>query len=296
VSVATLTVAMPGIVFPLSAEATERLVRAALEEDRAFDDVTTLAVVPAEARARADMVARTAGVIAGLPLAACVFELLDGATRCRALVRDGAHVAAGTSVLDIDGTARAVLSAERVALNFAQRLSGIATLTARYVDAARGTRAKILDTRKTTPGLRALEKYAVLCGGGQNHRADLAAAVLIKDNHLESVGGDIALAVRRARERAPAGIRVEVECDTREQVGRALEAGADVILLDNMLPGEMRHCVEMVNGAAIVEASGGITLESVRAVAETGVDWISVGALTHSVPALDLGLDFRPAA
>jgi nicotinate-nucleotide pyrophosphorylase (carboxylating) len=282
-----------GLAFPLSAEEMERLVRAALDEDRAFDDVTTLAVVPASARARADMVARTAGVIAGLPLAARVFELLDPATRCRGLVRDGAHVAAGTSVLEIDGSARAILSAERVALNFAQRLSGIATLTARYVDAVRGTRAKILDTRKTTPGLRALEKYAVLCGGGQNHRTDLAAAVLIKDNHLESVGGDIALAVRRARDSAPKGIQVEVECDAREQVRRAVEAGADVILLDNMSPGEMRLCVEMVSGAAIVEASGGVTLEGVRTVAESGVDWISVGALTHSVPALDLALDFR---
>jgi len=288
----THSAAGDAIAFPLSSEATERLVRAALEEDRAFDDVTTLTVVPPSARARAEMVARTAGVIAGLPLAARVFELLDGATRCHALVSDGAHVSANDVVLEIDGTARAVLSAERVALNFAQRLSGIATLTARYVDAVRGTRAKILDTRKTTPGLRALEKYAVLCGGGKNHRADLAAAVLIKDNHLEAVGGDIALAVRRAREGAPAGMQVEVECDTREQVGRAIEAGADVILLDNMSSGEMSLCVEMVKGAAIVEASGGISLESVRAVAETGVDWISVGALTHSVPALDLALDF----
>jgi nicotinate-nucleotide pyrophosphorylase (carboxylating) len=208
-------------------------------------------------------------------------------------VRDGAHVHANESVLEIEGTARAVLSAERVALNFAQRLSGIATLTARYVHAVRGTRAKILDTRKTTPGLRELEKYAVRCGGGTNHRADLAAAVLIKDNHLSTLGGDIALAVRRAREHAPMGIQVEVECDTREQVARALDAGADVILLDNMTPQEMTVCVALVHGVAIVEASGGISLESVRAVAETGVDWISVGALTHSVSALDLALDFR---
>ena len=291
---ATHAVAAP-LVFPLSAAETERLVRAALEEDRAFDDVTTLTVVPQSARARAAMVARSAGVIAGLPLAARVFEMLDGDTRCRVLVSDGARVSAGTSVLEVDGCARAVLSAERVALNFAQRLSGIATLTASYVDAVRGTRAKILDTRKTTPGLRALEKYAVRCGGGQNHRGDLASAVLIKDNHLESVGGDIAIAVHRARAGAPKGIQVEVECDTREQVGRALEAGADVILLDNMSTAEMHVCVEMVKGAAIVEASGGITLETVRAVAETGVDWISVGALTHSVPALDLALDFGPA-
>ncbi|MDQ2766519.1 MAG: carboxylating nicotinate-nucleotide diphosphorylase [Gemmatimonadota bacterium] len=283
------------IVFPLSRAECETLARAALEEDRAFDDVTTTTVVPATARASAVMVARSGGVIAGLPLAAVVFELLDASTTCRALVHDGASVSANASVLEIEGTARAVLSAERVALNFAQRLSGIATLTARYVSAVAGTYAKILDTRKTTPLMRALEKYAVRCGGGTNHRADLAAAVLIKDNHLATLGGDIALAVRRAREKAPMGIRVEVECDTREQVLRAVDAGADVILLDNMSPKEMATCVALVNGAAIVEASGGITLESVRAVAETGVDWISVGALTHSVPALDLALDFRSA-
>jgi nicotinate-nucleotide pyrophosphorylase (carboxylating) len=281
--------------FPLSPAASAALARAALEEDKAFDDVTTLAVVPASARASAAMVARSGGVVAGLPLAAAVFEILDSATRCHALVSDGTHVRAGDAVLEIEGTARAVLSAERVALNFAQRLSGIATLTARYVDAVRGTRAKILDTRKTTPLFRVLEKYAVRCGGGTNHRADLAAAVLIKDNHLATLGGDIALAVRRAREHAELGMIVEVECDTRDQVARALEAGADAILLDNMPPHEMTLCVELVRGAAIVEASGGITLESVRAVAEAGVDWISVGALTHSVPALDLALDFRPA-
>jgi nicotinate-nucleotide pyrophosphorylase (carboxylating) len=242
------------------------------------------------------MVARSGGVIAGLPLAVAVFELLDEHTQCRPLVSDGARASASEAVLEIEGAARAVLSAERVALNFAQRLSGIATLTARYVSAVHGTGAKILDTRKTTPLLRALEKYAVRCGGGVNHRADLAAAVLIKDNHLATLGGDIALAVRRAREKAPMGIQVEVECDTREQVSRALDAGADVILLDNMSPQEMAACVALVHGAAIVEASGGITLEGVRLVAETGVDWISVGALTHSVPALDLALDFRPAS
>lgn len=278
--------------FPLSAGESAKLVRAALEEDRAFDDVTTLSVVPSQARATAVMVARSAGVIAGLPLAIAVFELLAADTECRPLVRDGAHVAESTPVLELAGSARALLSAERVALNFAQRLSGVATLTARYVSAVHGTRAKILDTRKTTPGFRALEKYAVRCGGGTNHRADLAAAVLIKDNHLATLGGDIALAVRRARSEAPAGIQVEVECDDRDQVARAVTAGADVILLDNMTPAEMRVCVELVRGAAIVEASGGITLATVRAVAESGVDWISVGALTHSVPALDLALDF----
>jgi nicotinate-nucleotide pyrophosphorylase (carboxylating) len=281
-------------VFPLTAEETASLAQRALEEDRAFHDVTTLSVVPSTARASAVMVARSAGVIAGLPLAAAVFERLDPATTCRALVTDGARVSANDRVLEVNGTARAVLSAERVALNFAQRLSGIATMTARYVDAVRHTRAKILDTRKTTPLLRALEKYAVRCGGGTNHRGSLAEAVLIKDNHLATLGGDIRLAVRRARELAPQGgwIRVEVECDHREQVALALEAGADVILLDNMSPQEMRLCVDLVHGRAIVEASGGITLDTVRAVAETGVDWISVGALTHSVTALDLALDF----
>jgi nicotinate-nucleotide pyrophosphorylase (carboxylating) len=284
------------LAFPLSRQECETLARVALEEDRAFDDVTTTTVVPASARASAVMVARSGGVIAGLPLAVAVFELLDEHTQCRPLVSDGARVLASEPVLEIEGTAQAVLSAERVALNFAQRLSGIATLTARYVSAVHGTGAKILDTRKTTPLMRALEKYAVRCGGGVNHRADLAAAVLIKDNHLATLGGDIALAMRRAREKAPMGIQVEVECDTREQVSRALDAGADVILLDNMSPEEMAACVALVHGAAIVEASGGITLEGVRLVAETGVDWISVGALTHSVPALDLALDFRPAS
>ncbi|MDQ2931481.1 MAG: carboxylating nicotinate-nucleotide diphosphorylase [Gemmatimonadota bacterium] len=279
--------------FPLSAAESTTLVRAALEEDRAFDDVTTLSVVPSLAMASALMVARSAGVIAGLPLAIAAFELLAADTECRARVHDGAHVAESTPVLELSGSARALLSAERVALNFVQRLSGVATLTARYVSAVRGTHAKILDTRKTTPGFRALEKYAVRCGGGTNHRADLAAAVLIKDNHLATLGGDIALAVRRAQSEAPAGIQVEVECDHRDQVARAVAAGADVILLDNMTPAEMRVCVDLVHGAAIVEASGGITLATVRAVAESGVDWISVGALTHSVPALDLALDFR---
>lgn len=279
--------------FPLSTEASVRLARAALEEDRAFDDVTTLAAVPADLRASAVLVARSASVIVGLPLVATVFELLDPAVTCRSLVPDGTRVAANDAVLEVEGAARALLSAERVALNIAQRLSGIATLTARYVDAVRGTRAGILDTRKTTPGLRELEKYAVRCGGGMSHRADLAAAVLIKDNHLATLAGDIALAVRRAREYAPAGMQVEVECDHVEQVASALAAGVDVILLDNMSPDEMRACIALIGGAALVEASGGITLANVRAVAASGVDWISIGALTHTVAALDLALDFR---
>jgi len=279
--------------FPLPGAMSSALVRAALDEDRAREDVTTLAMVPPDLRASAELVARAPGVLAGLPLVQAVFKSLDDAMTLRELKSDGARVSANETVLEIRGPARAMLSGERVALNFVQRLSGIATLTARFVDAVRGTNAKILDTRKTTPGLRVLERYAVRCGGGTNHRDDLAAAVLIKDNHLATIGGDIALAVRRAREFARAGIQVEVECDRRDQVVAALAAKADVILLDNMSCDEMRGCVELVGGAAIVEASGGITLANVREVAETGVDWISIGALTHSAPALDLALDFR---
>ena len=279
--------------FPLPAAMSGAVVRAALDEDRAREDVTTMAVVPAELHASAELVARSPGVIAGLPLVQAVFRSLDPAMTFRELAADGAHVHANQALLEIGGAARAMLSGERVALNFVQRLSGIATLTARFVDAVRGTGARILDTRKTTPGLRVLERYAVRCGGGTNHRDDLAAAVLIKDNHLATIGGDVALAVRRARAFAEAGMQVEVECDRRDQVVAALAADADVILLDNMSCDEMRACVELVDGAAIVEASGGITLANVREVAETGVNWISIGALTHSALALDLALDFR---
>ncbi|HYU53581.1 MAG TPA: carboxylating nicotinate-nucleotide diphosphorylase, partial [Gemmatimonadaceae bacterium] len=205
---------------------------------------------------------------------------------------DGARIQPDTPVMFLSGHARGLLSAERVALNFVQRLSGIATLTARYVEAVAGTGARILDTRKTTPLLRRLERYAVRAGGGLNHRFDLSAAVLIKDNHLAAVDGDIALAVSRARAVAPAGIRVEVECDTLDQVRAAIDAGVDVIMLDNMRLMELRQAVELVDQRAVTEASGGIALDTVRLIAETGVDWISVGALTHSAPALDLALDF----
>jgi nicotinate-nucleotide pyrophosphorylase (carboxylating) len=278
--------------FPLTREETEALVRAALEEDRAFEDVTTLATVPEDVRAAARMVARADGVIAGLPLAVVAFRLLSASVKVHVVAWDGSRVTRGDAVLELDGPARALLSAERIALNFVQRLSGVATLTARYVDAVRGTRAQILDTRKTTPTLRALEKYAVRCGGGTNHRMDLASAVLVKDNHLAAVGGDIAEAVRRSRAMAAEGIRVEVECDDAAQVAAAADAGADIILLDNMTPDQMRECVTIVAGRALTEASGGITLAAARAVAEAGVDLISVGALTHSAPALDVALDF----
>lgn len=277
----------------LEGPALTALVRAALEEDAAFNDVTSIALVRGERRARAALVARQAGVLAGVPLAVEAFRLLDARGAIRIDAEDGSVVNAGTSILFITGHARPMLAAERVALNFLQRLSGVATLTSRYVEAVRGTRARILDTRKTTPGWRALEKYAVRMGGGVNHRLDLSDAVLIKDNHLAALDGNIAMAVRRARELAPAGTRIEVECERREQVEQAVSAGADVIMLDNMPTPIMRECVQLVAGRATVEASGGVTLSTVREIAETGVDWISVGAITHSPPAMDAALEFE---
>jgi nicotinate-nucleotide pyrophosphorylase (carboxylating) len=199
----------------------------------------------------------------------------------------------GENVLFITGHARAMLSAERVALNFLMRLSGIATLTSRYVDAVRGTGVRILDTRKTTPGWRSLEKYAVRAGGGTNHRMDLASSVLIKDNHLAAVDGNVEIAIRRARELAPPGSKIEIECITADQVAAAAAAGADIILLDNMPLELMRECVKVTARRAELEASGGVTLDNVRAIAETGVNMISVGALTHSAAALNLALDFE---
>jgi nicotinate-nucleotide pyrophosphorylase (carboxylating) len=279
--------------FPLLATQVSSLVRDALQEDGAFNDVTTIATVLSDRRARARLVARQPGVVAGVALAIEAFHQLDPKMAIRIDAEDGKRVAKGDTVLYLSGHARGMLSAERVALNFMQRMSGVATLTCQYVDAVRGTRAKILDTRKTTPGWRALEKYAVRAGGGVNHRLDLAASVLIKDNHLSAVEGDIALAVRRARDLVDPGATVEVECDRIEQVRAALEARADIILLDNMSPELMRECVALVDGRAITEASGGVNLETVRAIAETGVDHISVGALTHSAPAMNLALDFE---
>jgi nicotinate-nucleotide pyrophosphorylase (carboxylating) len=277
--------------FPLKQQALDAIVREALDEDGAFNDLTTIATVVSERRARATLVARDNGVLCGVPLAVNAFRLLDPKVAIRIDVEDGMRVSPGSSVLFVNGNARALLSAERVALNFLQRLSGIASLTAQFVAAVEGTGAKILDTRKTTPGWRQLEKYAVRAGGGYNHRLDLSSAVLIKDNHLSAVDGDIAMAVNRARELAP-GVKVEVECDNLEQVEQALAAGADIIMLDNMDPDDMKRAVRIVNHRAVLEASGGVGLTTVRAIAETGVDWISVGALTHSAPAMDLGLDF----
>ncbi len=279
--------------FPLNEHQVAALVRAALEEDGAFNDITTIATVLSDRRARARLVARDAGVVAGLALAIEAFHQLDPKASIRVDAEDGTRVARGDTVLFLSGHARGLLSAERVALNFLQRLSGVATLTCKYVDQVKGTGARILDTRKTTPGWRALEKYAVRCGGGVNHRLDLSSSVLIKDNHLAAVEGDVAVAVRRARDLLVTGGTVEVECDRIEQVHAALEARADIILLDNMSPEAMRECVRLVNGRALTEASGGVSLDAVRAIALTGVDHISVGALTHSAPALNLALDFE---
>jgi nicotinate-nucleotide pyrophosphorylase (carboxylating) len=271
-------------------------VRAALAEDVGTGDVTTLATIPEEARSSARMVAREKMSVAGLAFAAAVFRELAPEISLTFMARDGERVAAGTILLSVSGPTRAILTAERVALNFVQRLSGVATFTSQFVDAIAGTGARILDTRKTTPGWRQLEKYAVACGGGQNHRFGLWDMVLIKDNHLAALRdaepNAIAAAVKRAREHSPK-FKVEVEADTLDQVAQAIDAGADIVLLDNMRLEQLRAAVELTRNRAKTEASGGVGLQSVRAIAETGVDFISVGAITHSARAVDIGLDFE---
>jgi nicotinate-nucleotide pyrophosphorylase (carboxylating) len=280
---------------PLSKTEIEQAVRAALTEDVGTGDVTTLATVPDTAQANALMVAREQLVLAGVEFAECVFHELSPAVRFERVASDRQRVDGGKTILKISGPTRAILTAERVALNFVQRLSGVATMTAKYVDAVRGTKAKVLDTRKTTPGWRRFEKYAVACGGGTNHRIGLFDAILIKDNHLAMLRNEppnaIEAAVRRARQKYPT-LAVEVEADTAQQVEQALFAGADIILLDNMDAQQMRTAVGWIAGRAKTEASGGITLANIRGVAETGVDFISVGALTHSARAVDIALDF----
>ena len=281
---------------PLTREEIRKLVQDALAEDVGPGDVTTLATVPADATARARLVAREPIVVAGLDLAETAFRERSEGVAVERMAKDGEHVTRDAPLLAISGPAQAVLTAERVALNFVQRLSGVATLTAQYVDAVAGTRARILDTRKTTPGWRKLEKYAVACGGGRNHRIGLYDMVLIKDNHLAALRHErpnaIEAAVRRARGLYP-DLKVEVEADTLEQVKQAMAAGADIILLDNMTPEQLRAAVGLVGSKAATEASGGINLQTVRAVAETGVDYISVGAITHSARAVDIALDFQ---
>jgi nicotinate-nucleotide pyrophosphorylase (carboxylating) len=281
---------------PLTPEEIQRVVKLALAEDVGDGDVTTLATVPADATVRAIMRAREPLVTAGLGLAAAAFHELSPAVHIETGFPDGSRAKTGDALLTISGPARAILTAERVALNFAQRLSGVATLTAQFVDAIKGTSAAILDTRKTTPGWRRLEKYAVACGGGRNHRFGLSDQVLIKDNHLaalrDAAPNAVAAAVRQARTMYPQ-LKIEVEADTLDQVEQAVEAGADLVLLDNMNPVQLRLAVQKCKGRAQTEASGGVNLASVRAIAETGVDFISVGALTHSARAVDIGLDFE---
>ena len=281
---------------PPSIELIRSAVIAALAEDVGSGDVTTLATVPESAQSHAIMVAREPLVVAGLAWAGESFHQLSAQVRIKATAQDGQHVEAGQVLVRVEGPSRALLTAERVALNFVQRLSGVATMTARFVEAVRGTKAQILDTRKTTPGWRIFEKYAVACGGGTNHRIGLFDLVLIKDNHLAALRdakpSAIAAAVQRSRAEYPQ-IRVEVEADTFEQVRQAADAGADIILLDNMTTEQLREAVHLVGGRAKLEASGGVTLNTVRAIAETGVDFISVGAITHSARAVDLALDFE---
>jgi len=280
---------------PLPDQLVIQHVRAALAEDVGSGDVTTLATIPESLHSSATMVAREPLVVAGLALALASFRECSTRVELHPAADDGDTVKPGAPLLAISGPARALLTAERVALNFVQRLSGVATLTARYVEAVRGTGARILDTRKTTPGWRELEKYAVACGGGQNHRFGLWDMVLIKDNHLAALRdarpNAIAAAVRQARKMYPA-LKVEVEADTLDQVAQAADAGADIILLDNMSREQLRAAVNLIKGRAKTEASGGVNLETVRPIAETGVDFISVGALTHSARAVDIGLDF----
>jgi nicotinate-nucleotide pyrophosphorylase (carboxylating) len=271
----------------------ERAVAAALEEDLGqAGDITTDPIIPPHAAAEAEIVARKAGVIAGLDLAAASFKALDPDAQFVADVADGAQVAAGARLARVQGKARALLSAERVALNYLGHLSGIATLTAAYVEAIEGTKARIACTRKTTPGLRAFEKYALRAGGGINHRFGLYDAVLVKDNHIAAAGG-LAHALVKLRARTGHLVKVEVEVDTLDQLDEALNFPIDAVLLDNMDVATLKKAVAMVDGRVLTEASGSVNLQTVRKIAETGVDLISVGALTHSAPRLDLALEWR---
>ena len=280
----------------LTQSAIDTVVTAALAEDAPWGDVTSEALIPAGSRATAALVAREAGTLSGIDVFAAAMRLCDAEVVVRVLVGDGESFQAGQEIASVTGDARAVLRAERVALNLLQRLSGIATETARYVAAVEGSGARIADTRKTTPGLRTLERHAVRCGGGVNHRFSLSDAVLAKDNHLAVLtagGRDLTEALREARARIGHTVHFEVEVDRLDQVEPVLAAGIDTILLDNFTLDQLREGVALVAGRALVDASGGVTLDTVAAIASTGVDIISVGALTHSVRALDLGLDIE---
>jgi nicotinate-nucleotide pyrophosphorylase (carboxylating) len=277
----------------LDVRAVETLIELALQEDLGAGDWTTDSLIPPDLHTRCAILAQAHGILCGVEIAKRVFQRLDASVRFMDALEDGACLAPNTPVLTLEGNTRAILKAERTALNFLQHLSGIATRTRQFVDAVAGTGAQIVDTRKTTPTLRLLEKYAVRVGGGRNHRVGLYDGILIKDNHLAALGGDITEAVRRARQHAHHLLAIEVECTTLAQVEQAVAAGADGILLDNMPLETLREAVRLAKGRVrFLEASGGITLETVRAVAETGVDYISVGAITHSAPIVPMHLEF----
>ena len=284
---------------PLSRHHARRVVRAALEEDAAFNDATTLATIgDSEVSATADLVAKQSGIIAGIVVAEEAFKALDSDCNFVTHIDDGQAVEAGMRIATVSGRASAILSAERTALNLLQRMSGIASLTARYVAAVQGTGASIVDTRKTVPGLRLLDKYSVLMGGGGNHRMTLADCILIKDNHIAAMkqrGMSIGDVVRHARSNASFSMKIEIEVETVGDAVDAMNAGADIVMLDNMEPDAMREAVQRRTGHALLEASGGINLATVRETAESGVDIISVGELTHSPDALDISLDFDVA-
>ena len=277
---------------PLPRLMIEPVIRNALTEDLGLaGDLTSTAIIPADHRSVVTASARQAGVIAGLDAARIAFDLIDPGCVFTAHVADGDRVTPGTRIATIEGPSRSLLTAERVALNMLGHLSGIATTTARIADAIADTKARVTCTRKTTPGLRALEKYAVRAGGGSNHRYSLADAVLIKDNHI-AIAGDVTTAIRRAQTGIGHMVKIEVEVDTLDQLRQALEAGADVVLLDNMTPDTLRQAVAITAGRAVTEASGNITPDTAAAIAASGVDLLAVGWITHSAPTLDIGLDF----
>ncbi|OGU62944.1 MAG: nicotinate-nucleotide diphosphorylase (carboxylating) [Ignavibacteria bacterium RBG_13_36_8] len=269
--------------------AAEKIIAIALEEDIKTGDITTDLIIPEKAKTKAYILAKEEGVIAGLPIAEMVFRKLDKNIGWKEEIKDGAHVKPGVVLARIEGSHRAILTGERTALNFLQRISGIATLTARYVDALKGFKTKILDTRKTFPGMRLLDKYAVEKGGGTNHRIGLYDMVLIKDNHIK-VAGSITKAVEQIKGKVDSSIKIEVETTTLDEVKEALASGVDIIMLDNMTNEMMSEAVRVIGGRALVEASGSINIDRVKEITQTGVDFISVGALTHSVKALDIGL------
>ncbi|HEY5593598.1 MAG TPA: carboxylating nicotinate-nucleotide diphosphorylase [Nitrospiria bacterium] len=278
-------IARPAILRPI--------VERALKEDIGSGDLTTRLLFPKTIKAEAAIQVKQEAILAGLTVAEAVFKKVDPKLKFKSLARDGDRVKAGTIVARLEGDGRSLLKGERVALNFLQHLSGIATLTARFVEAVRGTKATILDTRKTTPGLRNLEKYAVRTGGGRNHRMNLSDGILIKDTHL-ALAGSLKAAVERAKKNASRGFKVEAETTNRTELEEALAAKADIILLDNMSIPQLKEAVLLINGQALTEVSGGVNLNNVREIASTGVDFISIGALTHSAPAVDLSMDITP--